>query len=73
MSDELEVCNKKYTPTKEEVGRINNILKLGVALSIAERYLVGCLFLIAECKKVILNKITSSDKKIAARGLDEKH
>jgi hypothetical protein len=62
MDDELEK-RKNYTPTKEEVGRINAILAIGDAFLVIEKYLVGCLVLIKACKQVILEKIKLSNTK----------
>ena len=62
MDDELEK-RKDYTPTKEEVERINSILAIGDAFLIIERYLVGCLVLIKACKQIIIDKINLSKNK----------
>ena len=55
MSKEEE--NEVYKPTKEEVRRINNILSLAYSFKVAEKYLIGCLLLISECKRLIIEKI----------------
>ena len=52
-----------YKPTNDEVRRINNILSLAYSFKIAERYLVGCLLLIKECKRVIVSKIRKARSK----------